>query len=328
MEGKRMGSPWKKWAVCATTAIGTAAAVWAEPTTKPAKADHAVQEQVPAPRNIRFDSTVAGSIEVVRATSGHLLVHPMLHGGDGGWFIFDTGAGITCIDKGVAEKLGLPSAGDVQAVGMGGAGQGALRMVDSLQLGPVIMEGAPALELDLRAFEMFMGRPISGVVGYEMFGAAVYEVDFAAPSITLHDPATYQLPGGAAWSDMQMIRRRPYLHGKIEGNQPGLFVLDIGSNSALIVHSPTVKRFNLLDGRDTTTSMTGGVGGMRQTKLGRVTTFTLSGHELRDVKTTFSEVTEGAMTNDDAQGTVGTGVLGQFKLVINYPQQKIALIRK
>lgn len=297
------------------------------PATRPAAV--ATQSAEPAPpRAAVFDPAVAAEVEVVRAPSGHLLVHPKVNGQDVGWFIFDTGAGINCIDKAVAEKLGLPDGGAITATGMGGDAKTRLRQAASLQLGPLTLEACPVLELDLKAFQIFMGRPIAGIVGYEYFHAAVVEIDFQTPKVFVHNPEAYALEAGAGWSDLTLLRRRPYVTGSVEGNESGLFVLDIGSNTPLIVHSPAVKRFNLLDGRETKGTFSGGVGGIKSSRSGKVKSLTIAGQTLNDVGTTFSEATTGGTAGEDAQGTIGVGVLAEFRMILNYPAGKIAMIRR
>jgi hypothetical protein len=276
---------------------------------------------------VEFVAEKTGALEVTRATSGHLLVKPLVNDHDVGWFIFDTGAGITCIDKAVADKIALPAAGNITAQGMGGDQASKLRSADSVSLGPVALRDTALLELDLKGFQIFMGKPIAGVIGYEVFGAAVFEVDLAAGAIIVHDPSTFKLENEAQWSKMHMIRRRPYIEGTMEGNEAGLFVLDIGSNSGLIVHSPAVEKFKLLDGRETTKTMTGGVGGLKSMHRGRLKQITVAGNAIEDVDTTFSSTKTGGMASDDAQATVGVAVLKQFRLIIDYPNSRIALIK-
>lgn len=290
------------------------------PATSPAEPD------VAAPESVRFDPAAPRQLEVVRAPTGHLLVKPTVNGQDVGWFIFDTGAGINCIDKGVAEKLALPDGGAITAAGMGGDQQTRLRMADSVALGPVSLGRGPMLELDLKAFQIFMGRPIAGVIGFEYFSAAVFEIDFESPTVTVHNPADYSLPAGNEWSELKLIRRRPYVPGSIEGNEPGLFVLDIGSNTPLIVHTPTVNRFKLLEGRETRTALSGGVGGMSKIARGTVRELSLCGRTIADVDTSFSQKETGATSLDEAQGTIGVGTLHGYRLIVDYQREKVALV--
>ena len=92
------------------------------------------------------------------------------------------------------------------------------------------------------------------------FWAGVFEVDLAAGKITVHDPATYALPDGQKWEKLSFKGRRPRLLGKIESNEVGLFLFDLGANSSLTVYAPAVERFKLLEGRETTETKSGGVG--------------------------------------------------------------------
>src|SRR5262245_35561602 len=107
--------------LAAILALSVGLAIAADPATAPARATpEDKDEHVAAPRRVAIDASAQRHLELTRATSGHLLVKPKINGIDVGWFIFDTGAGITCIDKGVADKLKLPDAGEITATGMGG----------------------------------------------------------------------------------------------------------------------------------------------------------------------------------------------------------------
>ena len=117
------------------------------------------------------------------------------------------------------------------------------------------------VDLDLRLIGLAIGEPIDGIIGYECFLPAIYEIDLAAEKIVVHDPQTYHLPDGAQWQPLVIRDRRPHAMGQIENKEPGLFMLDTGATGALAVHSPTVKKLNLLEGRKTNGSMTGGGAG-------------------------------------------------------------------
>lgn len=304
--------------------LATAAAA-APPAGAAADSDDA---EVSPPKSVTFVSTESAELEVVRAATGHLLVKPTVNGQDVGWFIFDTGAGMTCIDRKAAEKLNLPEGHAITATGTGGDHQTRTRQAESLRLGPVFLADLPLLELDLRSLELFMGKPLAGVIGFEVFKAAVFEVDFEAPSIKVHDSATYALPAGQDWADLTLHRRRPFVTGQIEGHEPGLFLLDIGANSALTVNSPAVDRFKLLEGRETKSGMFGGVGGMKKVATGTVQKLTICGIECADVSANFSRAAEGATADEHSQGSIGVGLLKQFVMVVNYREGRIALMRR
>jgi len=255
--------------VFASLAAGASRSATTQPTTTSA--------EPPEPKRFTFSEKLPAQLTVHKSRSGHLLVPAKINGNDAGWFIFDSGAGMSCIDKQLAKKLDLVDVGEASAVGNGGVQKTRLRHVDSISIGPVLVEDLPVVELDLRMISLLIGHPVDGVIGYDCFLPAIYELDVQSSNITVHDPATYKLPEESEWYPLKLIGRRPYVAGRIEDCAEGLFMLDTGDPDMVIVDGPAVRDLKLLEGRDTHLSAFGGVGGMRASRSGILKTFTLCG---------------------------------------------------
>ena len=304
-----------------------ATAAYDPPATAPASAPAAtVAQQVPEPRRISLNGQTPVELKVKRARTGHLLVSPQIDGQDAGWFIFDTGAGMSCVDADLVKRLNLPDAGEVTANGTGGTAITRFRRIKSLSLGPILIEDSSVVELNLKPIALAMGEPIDGVIGYEVFGAGIFEVDLDAGRITVHDPKTYELAEGQAWQRLSFVDRRPRVPGRIEGHEPGEFLLDLGANSSVTVHAGTVKELALLEGRETRNAKTGGVGGIHAARQGSLASLTICGQRVENVPAVFAQSEKGARNEAGAQGTIGVGLLKRFLLVLNYPQETVALL--
>ena len=291
------------------------------PTTAPA-APAAPAE----PGKVSLVGTLPGELKVKRARTGHLLVQSQINGKDAGWFIFDTGAGMSCVDKTVVQRLALPDAGEASAKGTGGTQSTRLRKVNSVAVGPVLVEDSTVVELDLSSIGAAMGEKIDGVVGYECFLGAIYEVDLDAAKITVHDPASYKLPEGQSWHTLSFVGRRPCVPGQIEDREAGTFLLDLGANSSITVHAPAVQKLKLLEGRETKASMTGGVGGIHAARAGTLKTLTLCGQTLQDIPAVFATSEKGIVADPGLQGSIGVGLLKRFHCIVNYRDKAIALL--
>ncbi|TAH37373.1 MAG: hypothetical protein EYC70_10405 [Planctomycetota bacterium] len=277
------------------------------------------------PESTRFDPAVPAELEVKRVPSGHLLVHPRVDGRDLGWFILDSGAGSMVLDHADAEELGTESFGRVQAVGVGGAVQASFHRAGQFQLGPLTMDGPVFVDLDLSFLEPIFGMEIGGIVGFDVLARAVVEVDLNQPRVALHDPRTYELPRGS-WQDLLLDQKLPVVRGRFEGDHDGLFRLDTGANDTLTFMTPAVERLRLLEGRETTRSMHGGVGGMQTLFRGKLQWLEIGGQRLEGLDAGFSESAGGAMHDAYTDANVGHGVLGQFELVFDYFHQRIAFL--
>ena len=143
-------------------------------------------------------------LEVLAAKTGHLFVKPVINGQDGGWWFLDTGAGINCVDKKLAEQLKLPVIREGKATGMGGEADTRNFTIDTLALGPALLEGSEAIELDLAGIGALIGTKVNGIIGYDTFFAGVFEIDHRAGKARIHDPRSFKLDN-AEWTDIELI---------------------------------------------------------------------------------------------------------------------------
>src|SRR5207237_665568 len=88
---------------------------------------------------------------------------------------------------------------------------------------------------------------------------------------------------------------------------------------------PAVKRLKLLDGRKTSTSLAGGVGGIKKVRHGTIKSVSIGTCEVADLPATFAEATDGVTSDDDTLATAGLKLLDHFRMIVNEPAGKIAL---
>ena len=277
--------------------------------------------------DIAFDPQVSATLEIVKAPTGHLLVHPLVNGKDVGWFIFDTGAGYGVLSTPVAAELGLESFGELPATGVGGVTKASLCRPQSLTLGPMTMRDPLMVNLDLSFLEQYMGRRIAGLVGYSLLMRSVAHIDMLAPAISLHDPATFDDPT-IPWQRLVIDQRVPHVEAAFE-DHAGLFRLDTGAaQMSVSMHAPAVERLNLLAGRETVSAMAGGVGGMVPVKRGSLAWFELGGLRTENVSAEFATQAVGAFADPYSLGNIGGVLLQPFVLVTDYPHNRIAFVRR
>lgn len=276
----------------------------------------------------RFDDRVPAAIEAKLAPTGHVLVHPRIGGEDVGWFVLDSGAGASCLDKTRVGKLGLTRFGERGVTGAGGISRSAYVRARSLELGPMTLKEPLFIELDLSMISVAMKTEIAGVIGSNVFARAVIELDQATGAVAVHDPDKYTLAAGAAWQKVRFDRRHVCVEGRFEGDRSGVFRLDTGSAAALLFHAPAVERLGLLEGRTTTPTVNGGVGGMQQARAGTVAWFEIAGRRFENVEAQFSLAKSGALADAYTLGLVGVGILREFRLVFDDPHRRIAFVKR
>lgn len=272
-----------------------------------------------------FDPEIPAELEVRRAPTGHLLVHPLIEGADLGWFIFDTGAGSNVLSTPVAEEAGFEKFGMVRALGVGGMTNSHFYRVTDLTLGPVTMDEPVFVGIDLEFLDKPMGVRVGGVLGYELLACVVAEFDLTGAQIALHDPAAYTREG-ATWVDLLLYQRHPCVTARFEGHE-GVFNLDTGAAQTWVTfHVPAIERYQLLDQRDTTESSMGGVGGAVAARSGVLEWFELGGRRSASVRATFATEAVGAFSESYLAGSIGGQLMAPYLVVFDYPGRRLGLV--
>jgi hypothetical protein len=274
------------------------------------------------PEDTYVDVSIDPEVKVMRVRSGHLLVRPTLDGEDIGWFALDTAAGGECIDSDVAFKFGLDSMGKSYAGGVGGVVETSFWQVESLELGPVFIDGVTFVGLDLKPIGKMFGTELAGILGYGFLSRCVVEIDVSTPRVALYDPGEYELEGGS-WQKLVLQAKHPCVEASFEGHE-GLFRIDTGAgSSSVIIHASAVQKYQLLEERETQPAMAGGVGGMVKVRSGQLENFVLGGHRFEKPQVIFATDMSGALADPYTLGTIGGKSLEPFVLVLDYPNQRI-----
>lgn len=279
----------------------------------------------PGASDARFDPAIPAALEVKKSPTGHLLVHPSVNGKDLGWFIFDTGAGANVLTTRVADELKLSTIGVVPAVGIGGAVESRLVRADSLVLGPMTMDRPVAIVMDLSFLDQYMGTPIAGIVGYGLLSRAVLDIDMVTPALALYD-AAHPDPAITEWRKLYIYERIPCVDAKFEGHD-GIFKLDTGAGKSTVsFHVPAVQKLKLLENRETTPTVQGGVGSMVAARAGQLAWFEIAGRRHEKVDVVFSTAGKGAFADAYTAGNLGGGFLSDFRLIMDYQNGRIAYV--
>lgn len=276
------------------------------------------------PDDVSFDASVPAELEVKRARSGHLLVRPKVNSREAAWWIFDTGAGQNCVDKKVVESLGLRRFGVVPVNGIGGTIRSNFVRPATLTLGPVTLSDPIMTELDLSMIGTALGEEIGGIIGFNTIFRCVARVDLALARVSLHDPVGFDA-AGINWTPVRLYGRHPIVDAGFEGRH-GLFKLDTGANNTVSFHVPAVENLKLLDGRETTESKSGGVGGMRTVRRGKVASFELGGKKLDNVDAEFATEKVGAFHDAYSLGNIGVKLMRGFELVFDYQNGRMGFV--
>lgn len=252
-------------------------------------------------------------------------------------FIFDTG-GSNIVDADVAKQLRLTSAGRAQGGGVGAATE-ALRFatVDTLGVGEATLRNQVFAVVPVHAgFGMSSGKPVDGLVGFEVLARFLTTFDYGKNQVVLRTPVTVPMTYSFLPAPMPSPApvtvpftfngQHPMIDCTIAGF-PTSCVLDTGSRLALTVLSPFLAAHpSIAPANATAVGANGfGIGGASLGRLGR-TTLQFAGYTVPDIVADLSVQTRGSFADSFYGGNVGAGVLKRFAVTFDYANQTVAFV--
>ena len=270
-------------------------------------------------RDIPFDSA-----------GGKITFKTLVNGSGPYSFILDTGIQTTALDLSVAKSLGLRVDRTFQ---IGGAGAGTVTAAK----GAAYEVSLPGLHYTAKGGWMAdlnkvmrspEGHAVDGLIGGEMFVPAVVQVDYQHKMLSFFDPATYHHEGKGAVVPIEVKFKSMYVKASFElaGQKlNGTFLIDTGDRLAITLNTPFVRAHHLMT-PDTPKMVVGsGLGGMVEHGVARLTSLSLNGVQVGSPFVTLSMDQKGAFASDDIDGLIGADVLKNFKVTIDYPDQRLYL---
>ncbi|GAB3864236.1 hypothetical protein GCM10028824_01530 [Hymenobacter segetis] len=268
----------------------------------------------------------------------NLLVVKMRLNGAGPFnFLLDSGVGMSIITSPqLADSLRLHRKDYFRVVGMGGTDTGLLAyQTDSVR---VELPGVVAPRMswlvmseDVLNLSGYVGVPISGILGSELFRSFVVAIHSETTTLVLTDPATYRAPRGKRWSSLPLSleNNKAYFTVPVQLNDtltmPLKLVLDTGASHALSLELDSDPRMTG-PARRLPTDLGRGLSGTVQGFLGRVPTLHLGRYTLHSVLTSFPDASDVHRRIDvPRNGNIGYELLKRFALVIDYPHRRLLL---
>ena len=247
------------------------------------------------------------------------------------WFIFDTGASHTVIDTKQAAALRLRSRGRIVGEGSAGTAEAARLEPARLVLGGAEVSGLTTYALDLDFLAPAFGRGIGGVVGNDVIGRFVVEIDYAARTLNFVEQRGYVYAGRGALVPVTIegdgnVFARAEVSFATGPPLAGKFEIDTGSTGSVSLNTPFVRRHGLeRAAAESRVTRMGGVGGTAEALIVRARGVRLAGHELRGVTARLSRATRGSSAATTADGILGGEIFRRFKMTVDLPRRRVYL---
>lgn len=200
--------------------------------------------------------------------------------------LIDSGAQYSVIDSGLFDALGLTRAFDLPLVayGVGGGAQMGRGTTLQIALGGMRITDLRAAILALGPLAMREGLSAPLILGQDVLGQAVLELDTAGRRLRFHSRVDHMLPTDVLPVAVGKSRGALSTEVTVEGARVQA-VIDTGASALIALGRETAQDAGLLDGRPVRRGASIVLGGAIASQLVRARTVTVGDQLYRDVET-------------------------------------------
>ena len=238
-------------------------------------------------------------------------------------FIFDTGSGLTVIDKDVAEKLKL-----VKKEAKMNTAKSRFQLIkhNTIKINHFLMEGnINVYATNLRHLEMSLGRDFDGIFGYDLLHHHTVHIDYDNLVMDIYDHGDGPKDGHAI--PFKLSTSIPTIAGKVVLNNgephEGRFFVMTGAGGTLDFNSPYAKEWDVIHktGKHYSYFVKGLGANETEHFEGHVVSFEFGDQVVEDLPIGISTATAGIQADKKVAGIIGNRILREFNITIDVPDK-------
>ncbi len=248
-------------------------------------------------------------------------------------FIFDTGVRTTILTEPLLSNfLSLDSLQKVKVRGLGegDAIEAILARNVSMTLPGVLGKGINLIVLPqgIISYSEMFGKPVFGIIGYEIFGQFVVEIDYQNKFVRLYDPFSFKLKGKWKRNELpiEVRKGKPYVNAKLidhlGGEIESKWLIDTGASQAVALFDKNLE----VPDQTVETFLGKGLSGDVYGRLGRVQGFQLGKFTFKDVIAGYPEVGSLNILHGKKSvwyGNLGAEIISRFNVIFDYPRRRL-----
>lgn len=253
-------------------------------------------------------------------------------------FILDTGVSNTIItDPSAFRKQPLRLTRKIKLTGAGEGGNltASVAIDNRLNMGGLKAShhNLVILDEDILKLSEYVGTPVHGIFGYDIFANFVVNVDFQRREITVMDPKKYRYKkrkGDRYPITIQDTKAYTDALAVFDGEKslPLRVVLDTGAGHALLLDRSRSTAAMPLPVKSIRAQLGRGLNGVINGSMGRIQKIRFGRYELDNILASFPDSVSFGMKLVDMperQGNVGCELLRRFNVTFNYPDRYIVM---
>lgn len=290
---------------------------------------HAFSRPIDGPKDYKFTKGASALGIPFNFENDHLMVQGRVNGSKPIWFMLDTGADSTIVNKARLAELGLRPFGGSSISGGGNSTELAFADVARLEIGGVTILNQRNGVIDLTGLERIYGMPMGGILGYDFYSRFAVRVSYDTRAMDLLEPSPGAYQSSGTQIPFILEEGQPHVASKVTvASGPPIdadFIIDSGAADTINFTSPFVTAHRLLErARKTPAPGPNTMAGSEkeffaQTSVrGRLESVELGPFQLRDIPVNLMLNAKGAYASERFSGVIGEGVLRRFNAIYDY----------
>lgn len=185
------------------------------------------------------------------------------------------------------------------------------------------------LDKDYFKFEEFIGMPIHGILGMDLFKVFTIEIDYSRKMLILHKVDNFKVPNKRfTHLKIDVHRNKAYLTAQAEIKKDSTtdirLLLDTGASLALLLHNDSSNDI-ILPEKLVPGKIGNGLSGIIEGFVGRISTLNINKFKFNNVITNFQEVGQQTESLDefDRNGIMGNEILSRFTVIFDLSRSNI-----
>ncbi|MFM6976956.1 MAG: aspartyl protease family protein [Sphingobacteriaceae bacterium] len=266
----------------------------------------------------------------------NLIIIPVMINDKGPFnFVLDTGIGLILIsDYKLADSLKLQNLRNIKIVGLGENESLDAFITPPMSFGvgearaPAL--GAAILKKDVFNLSEFVGIPIHGIIGYELFNSFIVRISYNNKTVTLFSNHSGFIPRKGYKIPISIEELKPYIETGVvlkNGEKAKTkLIIDTGAGHPISLENENGIPFPIPE-INVAENLGIGLNGPISGYLGRIKSLTLGKYELKNVISAFPNYNDvGAKIQITGRnGNLGNAVLKRFEVVFDYSRSALYL---
>lgn len=262
-----------------------------------------------------------------------LILLPVTINGTALTFILDSGVGETLLFSLDSKDTNFNNIEKISFTGLGGdvSAEGLKSTHNTLKIADDFIDTNHTVYIILNEdfnFSSRLGVPVNGIIGYDFFKNYVVSINYITQRIKIlpNVHSIKNLDSKYEMLPLTMERKKPYINAavKIAGSWiPAKMLIDIGNSDELWLFSSRIPGFTF-HSKTLYDYLGRGFNGDINGRRGRIAAVSLGSYVLNQpiVSVPDEKSIENITMSADRVGSVGSGILGRFHIIIDYPNKK------